>query len=168
MIEYSNKFILICFLIAVVSSCSPAEDPVSQNANLLGAWLIVETEKTTADSTWTNVNPPQGVFIFTEHHFSLMLIPGDHPREAWPSDVTSDQRLSAFENFVADAGYYEASDSLLMMQNVIAKLPWAMDGNAAGPYRYWFDDDILSLRMSPGWQGEHEIVYRLERLGSSQ
>ncbi len=93
-----------------------------------------------------------------------MLIPGDRARVEWPGEGTPEERLAAFENFVADAGTYEATDSVITMSNIIAKLPWAMNLGGGGPYRYSISGDTLTLTFGPGWQGETEITYRLIRL----
>lgn len=147
------------------ASCAPGTGSTTDDGQgLIGTWLITETSRTTADSSWVNENPQPGVYIFTERHFSLMLIPGDSARADWPADPTPEQRLAAFENFVADAGSYEATDTLITMRNIIAKLPWAMNLGGGGPYRYSISGDTLTLTFGPGWQGETEITYRLIRL----
>ncbi len=146
-------------------SCAPGTGSATDERDgLVGTWRIVETTRTTADSTWVNESPQPGLYIFTQRHFSLMLIPADSPRVVWPADGTPEERLAAFENFVADAGTYEATDSVLTMSNIIAKLPWAMNAGGGGPYRYRLDGDTLTLSFTPGWLGESEITYRLVRL----
>jgi len=104
--------------------------------------------------------------MFTDGHFSLMLIPENAPRPLLPEDATPEERLAVFENFVADAGSYVASDSILTMQNVIAKLPRAMNGNAGSPYLYRLNGDSLTLSFRGAWATSGEITYRLVRLNS--
>ena len=149
----------------LVAACTPQAGSVtSDDQGLVGAWLITETTRTKGDSTWVTESPQPGLYIFLEHHFSLMLVPGEGPRVEWPGDGTPAERLAAFENFVADAGSYEATDSVITMNNIIAKLPWAMNLRGGGPYQYQLDGDTLILTFGPGWQGESEIKYRLVRL----
>ena len=154
------------FAISVfVASCAPEAGSVTgDHQGLLGTWLITETTRTQGDSTWVNDSPQPGLYIFSQHHFSLMLIPGDSPRVEWQGAGTPAERLAAFENFVADAGSYEATDSVITMSNIIAKLPWAMNLGGGGPYQYRLDGDSLSLSFGPGWMGESKIKYRLVRL----
>ncbi len=150
---------------ALVASCTPGARPVrEQSSGLLGAWLIVETTRTTPDSAWMNENPQPGLYIFTDRHFSIMLIPGDSPRTNLFPNAPPEQRLAAFEDFIADAGSYEATDTLLTMRNVIAKVPDVMNSGAGGPYRYWLDGDTLTLSFTAGWAAGGETIYRLVRL----
>jgi hypothetical protein len=164
----SSKILKLSSFLAIpvfVASCAPEADSViSDYQGLVGTWLITETTRTIGDSTWVNESPQPGLYIFSQHHFSLMLIPGDSARVEWPGDGTPAERLAAFENFVADAGSYEATDSVITMSNIIAKLPWAMNLGGGGPYRYRLDGDTLTLSFGPGWLGESEITYRLVRL----
>ena len=133
---------------------------------LVGAWLITETTTTTADSVVSvNKNPQPGLYLFTDRHFSIMLIPrGDSPRAVLTEDASPEERLAALENFVADAGSYEATNSMLTMHNILAKLPRAMNSDAGGPYRYTLNGDSLTLTLNGGWARGGEITYRLVRL----
>ena len=150
--------------VLAVSCLQDGRTDTNQRNELHGAWLIVETARTTPDSAWVNENPQPGLYVFTDRHFSIMLIPGDSPRAILPPDATSEQRLAAFEDFIADAGSYEATDTLLTMRNIIAKVPNVMNSGAGSPYRYWLNGDTLTLRFSAGWAAGGETTYRLVRL----
>ena len=163
MSQRSRLPLAISFSLLAVSGCVEASDS-DDDSGLVGAWIIVETTTTTPDSTWVDESPQPGLYMFTDRHFSLMLIPEDAPRPLLPEDATPEQRLAVFENFVADAGSYVASDSILTMQNVIAKLPRAMNSNAGSPYRYRINGDSLTLSFSGAWATGGEITYRLVRL----
>ena len=129
---------------------------------LLGAWQIVETTITTADSTRVDSDPEPGLYVFTAGHFSNMLIQGG-PREPFPPDPTPEQRLAAYDPFIADAGSYVRTDSTLVTSNRIAKVPNVM--NSGVTYRYVLSGDTLLLTFSGGWAPpDGEITYRLTRL----
>ena len=140
--------------------------PNTASAGLPGAWLLVETKTTTRDSTWVDTSPQPGLYVFTDKHFSLMLIPQDTLRVLPRENASSAQKLAAYENFIADAGSYEASDSILTMQNFIAKEPYAMQGRpgAGSPYHYRLSGDSLTLTFRRAWAAPGEITYRLIRL----
>jgi len=138
-------------------------EPVDTHNGLIGAWLIVETTVTTPTGTTTNENPQPGVYIFTERHFSNMLIPNAEGRSPFTEERTDEERLAAYDNFIADSGSYELTDSLLTTHNIIAKVPNAMNGGF--PYRYSLEGDSLVLTFDRGWAPPAgEITYRLVRL----
>lgn len=147
------------------TGCSRGSD-IGAPAGLAGAWRIVETTTRTPDSSWVDDSPQPGLYIFTGRHFSIMLIPQDSPRAHLREDASPEERLAAYENFIADAGSYEASDSSLTMRNFIAKWPNAMNGGAGGPYRYQLSVDSLTLSFKGAWAVDAggEITYRLVRL----
>jgi hypothetical protein len=133
------------------------EDP------LVGAWRIVETRISTTDSTWVDPTPQPGLYLFTEDHLSNMLIQGTQPREPFPSNPSPEQRLAAYDPFIADAGSYLRTDSTLEVRNVIAKVPNVM--NYEQTYRYRLSGDSLTLTFSGAWAPPRgEITYRLTRL----
>jgi len=125
--------------VALLNGCARVDDldAESEPANgLVGAWLIVETTVSTPDGTATDENPQPGLYIFTERHFSNMIVPRE-ARELFSEERTDEERLVAYDNFIADSGTYELTESLLTTDNIIAKVPNAMDGGF--PYRYTLD-----------------------------
>jgi steroid delta-isomerase-like uncharacterized protein len=133
-------------------------------STLVGTWLITETTTTTSDSSWTNSNPQTGLYIFTETHFGNMLIQGSEPRQLFPESPTPEQRLAAYDPFIADAGSYELTDSTITTQNIIAKIPNVMTASGL-VYRYKLSGDSLTLTFSGAWAPRGgDITYRLVRL----
>lgn len=151
--------------VVLVNGCARNDNLDAESerpSGLVGAWLIIETTVTTPDGTTTDENPQPGIYIFTERHFSSMLV----PREARPlfsEERTDEERLTAYDNFIADSGTYELTESLLTTDNIIAKVPNAMDYRI--PYRYTLEGDSLVLTFDVGWAPPGgEITYRLRRL----
>ena len=117
-------------MLVLASGCASEgtlDDESEPRSGLVGAWLIVETEVTTPSGTTTNENPQTGLYIFTERHFSNMLIPRES-RPLFSEERTDEEKLVAYDNFIADSGSYELTDSLLTTHNMIAKVP-----NVTGP-----------------------------------
>ena len=160
-----RNVLTIAAAFVLVNGCQSSDtlDDQAESPNgLVGAWLIVETTITTPSGTTMNENPQPGVYIFTERHFSNMLIPEER-RSLFGEERTDEERLAAYDNFIADSGSYELTDSLLTTHNMIAKVPNAMDGGF--PYRYILDGDSLVLTFDRGWAPPNgEITYRLVRL----
>ena len=154
----------------ILLGCGSTErrEEIGSQTKLIGAWLITETSVTTPDGTTTNENPQPGVYIFTEQHFSNMLIPSVEGRLPFSSQRTDEERLAAYDNFIADAGTYEISGSEITVHNIIAKEPNVMPPFSVDDdliYGYSFDGESMVLTLRGGWAPpEGEITYRLDRL----
>ena len=134
-----------------------------RSGGCVGAWLITETACSTAEGTVVNEGPQTGLYVFTERHFSLMLIPGAEARPLFSESRTDQERLAAYDNFIADAGTYDVSGDVLTTDNMIAKVPNAMDGGF--PHRYSLEEDSLVLSFEGGWAPPcDELTYSLRRL----
>ena len=100
-----------------------------------------------------------------------MLVPGE-ARSRFSDARTDEERLRAYDNFIADAGTYEIDGSRLSVRNIIAKVPNAMPQTPGERrpgrgivYRYRFEGDSLVLTFDRGWAPpDGEITYRLDRL----
>ena len=160
--------IIVTFVILVGLGSVSAQSPTSSPGELVGVWLISETVVTTTDGTTRNENPQPGLYIFTERHFSNMLIPSVEQRAPLSAERTDQERLAAFENFIADEGTYESTDSEITVHNIIAKIPNVMPPFRAGAdltYGYKFEGESLMLTLrGMGWAQGGEITYRLERI----
>ena len=143
---------------------SSTSDNASRKNLLVGAWLIKETSVTTTEGTSTDKNPPPGIYIFTEQHFSNTLIPKAEERLPFTNQTTQDEMLAAYNNFIAEAGSYEVTESTLTTHNIVAKIPNFMNGRIV--YRYKLEGDSLTLILhDDGWAPEGgEIVYQLARM----
>ena len=151
-----------------LQACTPAQpvesEPTASNP-FVGAWLITETTVTDSTGTTVNENPEAGLYVFTERHFSNMLVPGAE-RAPFSQEPTDEERLGAYVNFIADAGTYEYTESTLSVDNIIAKVPNVMPPfGFAMTYQWRLDGDDLFLTFREGWAPmDGEITYRLSRL----
>lgn len=104
-----------------------------------------------------------GLYLFTESHFSIMLIDAPEPREPFPPEGPSaEQRLTAYDPFIADAGTYQFDETTLRTRNVIAKVPNVM--TAQIEHQYQLRGDSLTLTFSGAWAPpDGEITYHLAR-----
>jgi hypothetical protein len=151
-----------------VQACSaprPVEDERSGRNPFVGAWVITRAAVTDPAGTTVNEDPEPGLYIFTERHFSNMLIPGGD-RAPFREESTGEERLAAYDNFIADAGTYEYTDTTLTVRNIIAKVPNVMPPYASGPvtYRWRLDGETLALTLRGAWAPvEGQITYTLSR-----
>ena len=157
---------IIVGAIAVASGCGPAErsDTETEFKNaLLGAWRITEVSVTSSDTTWTSKNPQPGLYIFSDRHFSTLLVRGTEDRMPFTDETTDEEVLAAYRIFIANAGTYEVTNTELTTHTFVAKLPNSMNGGFT--YRYTVHGDSLVLTFNEGWApAGGEITYRLVRL----
>lgn len=139
-------------------------DNASRKNLLVGAWLIKETSVTTTEGTSTDKNPPPGIYIFTDQHFSNTLIPKGGERLPFTDRTTPEEMLAAYNNFIAEAGSYEVTESTLTTHNIVAKIPNYMNGRII--YQYKLEGDSLRLLLhDDGWAPEGgKILYHLVRM----
>lgn len=135
---------------------------------LVGVWSISETSIVGPAGTSVNKNPQPGLYIFTDRHFSIVLIPGGE-RPPFSSMATDEERLAAYDNLIVDAGTYQRTDSTFTIENIIAKIPNVMPPHSTGDltFRYQLggDADSLILTLEGGWAPpDARITYRLRRL----
>ena len=110
---------LLSLVVAVVVLTSlPA---AQQGSSLKGAWRVVEV--TTGDGK-TNSNPEPGLYIFTERHYSIMRV--TQPRAPLSQDPTVQEKVAAFDPFMANSGSYEVTGNQLVAQPMVAKHPNVM------------------------------------------
>lgn len=154
-------------LTACQQSASQLPDPAGEQAQtadnpLAGAWRITEASVTSPDTSYTDTDPQPGLYLFLDRHYSTVLVPGSE--QAPFTDETSDaEMLAAYENFIANSGTYEVSDSTLTMQHIVTKFPNVMSGTLT--YTYQVEGDTLRLTLTGGgWAEEGEIQYTLARV----
>lgn len=161
------QMLLISATISLLGGCDWLRQGDTQSvprSGLVGVWLITETTRTSPAGIVVNDQPQPGIYIFTERHFSNILIPNEQ-RALFSAIPTDQERLAAYDNFITDAGTYDATDTTLTTHNFIAKVPNVMTGNPGITYRYNLEGDNLRLTFSGGWAPrDGEITYRLRRL----
>lgn len=138
---------------------------VQAQSGLEGEWRIEEVTIVGGANEGTYSNPQPSLFIFTGRHYSTLLIPGDSPRQQFPDQTTDEEKLAAFDNFIANAGTYQVTGSTLTVQPFVAKVPNAMVGDGFA-YEYSLDGNSLTLVLAgAAWaSSDTEITYRLNRL----
>jgi hypothetical protein len=90
----NGRLILIAALLVMsVEASDPAQsvESVPVSNPFVGAWLITEASVTDETGTNVNHNPEPGLYVFTERHFSNMLIPGSE-RVPFGSNRTDAER----------------------------------------------------------------------------
>ena len=123
----------------VLAAQTPPRKPLE------GVWKVVEIAGTGADAS-KNANPQPSLFIFTRKHYSMMLVPGTQPRALFKSviEATNEEKISAFDSFVANTGTYGVMGSTLTFRPMVARYPNFMVGGSA-EYEFRIEGNTLRL-----------------------
>jgi len=95
----------------------------STKKTIEGVWKVTEIIVTGANAS--NVATPQpGLFIFAKKYYSVMWVPGNQPRSLFKGDSpTDEEKIAAYDSFVANSGTYEVDGSTLTLHPMVARSP---------------------------------------------
>src|SRR5712692_5501730 len=111
---------------------------------LEGVWKVVESVVTGANAS-TNANPQPSLFIFAKTHYSMMLVPGNQPRALFKAqEPTNEEKIPAFDSFIANTGTYEVTGSTLTIRPIVARYPNFMAGGFE-KYQFRIEGNTLWL-----------------------
>jgi hypothetical protein len=138
-------------LLFIMANCHrPA---VRAGASLTGAWKVAEIRTAVSGGVRVNGDPQPGLVIFTDRYYSIGQVPGVEPRKpskkTWfPTDL---EKVHDFDAVIFNSGWYERTDSVLIVHPMVAKTPEFMGGEAVYAVRaardtLWLTGtDILSF-----------------------
>ena len=103
----------------------------STKKTIEGAWKVTEIVVTGTDAS--NVaNPQPGLIIFARKHYSVMWVPGNQPRSLFKGeDPTNEEKIAAYDSFVANSGTYEVAGTTLTLHPMVARSPNFMAGGVS-------------------------------------
>jgi len=116
---------LLVLCTTVVSAQSSTKKPIE------GAWKVTEIVVTGASASKVP-NPQPGLFIFAQKHYSVMWVPGNQPRSLFKGeDPTDEEKIAAYDSFVANSGTYEVAGATLTLHPMVARSPNFMAGGVS-------------------------------------
>jgi hypothetical protein len=127
----------------------------AQTGSLKGAWRVIET---TTDGK-VNAKPEPGLYLFTDRHYSIMRV--TEPRKAFPEQPTAQDKVAAFDPFIANSGTYEVKGSQLVTKPAVAKNPNVMTG-PGGTSELRFEGANVVVITGPGQGGSTIKLQRVE------
>ena len=109
-----------------------------------GVWRVTEIVVTGADAA-TVSNPQPSLFIFAKSHYSMMYVSDTRPRALYKGEnPTTEEKLAAFDSFIANTGTYEVAGSTLTIHPIVARNPNYMAGGF-DKYQFRLERNTLSL-----------------------
>jgi hypothetical protein len=124
-----NLAIVIGLLLVAVFTAGYRYSTPSPKGPLEGAWKLVGDQS--------------GFVLFTEGHYSWMVI--NQPREQFadPGNPTDAEWLAACQGITANSGTYEVSGSAVRLRILAAKHPNAMAAQQVATFEYSIEADTL-------------------------
>jgi hypothetical protein len=69
------------------------------------------------------------MFIFVKAHYAMMRAIGSQPRASFTAvNPTNEEKIAAYDSFIANSGTYELSGTTLTVRPVVSKHPNFMGG----------------------------------------
>jgi hypothetical protein len=132
--------VVACFLLSWVAAA-----PLLAQAELNGAWALVEVSGHGAEGDWEWDPVQPSLYIFMDGYYSIMLVSGSEARPLMPDDanresITDEQMRSIFMTFIANSGTYEISGDVLATKPMVALWPNFMEGGS----------DAVTFRIESG------------------
>ena len=122
MFRILTSFMLLLLCTTAVSAQSSTRKPIE------GVWRVTEVDVTGADAS-SVANPQPGLIIFTRKYYSVMRVPGNQPRSLFKGeDPTNEEKIAAYDSFVANSGTYEVAGATLTLHPMVARSPNFMAG----------------------------------------
>ena len=125
MFRILKSLMLLVLCATAVSAQSSKKKPIE------GVWKVTEIVVTGAGAS--NVpNPQPGLIIFARKHYSVMWVPGNQPRSLFKGeDPTNEEKIAAYDSFVANSGTYEVEGATLTLHPMVARSPNFMAGGVS-------------------------------------
>ena len=132
-----------CFAVMVVCGTVLGAQGATRQP-IEGVWKVTEMVVTGTDAS-TVSTPQPSLFIFAKTHYSMMYVPGNKPRAlSTTENATTEEKLAAFDSFVANTGTYEVTGSTLTIRPIVARNPNYMAGGF-DKYQFRIEGNTLSL-----------------------
>jgi len=109
---------------------------VENTESILGVWQVREIVR--QDVARSHVEYPlPSVFIFTEHHYSMMWLPSIESQRSFAErwNPTDQEKIERFNSLIVNAGSYEIKCSTLTAHPVVARIPDFVGGKLICEYR---------------------------------
>ena len=113
---------MMVYVLALVAFvAAPWQVVLAQDVDVQGAWVVAEVIDSDGNAV-EQVLP--GIFVFSGTHYSMMFAIGDGPRARYDGEsATGEERVAAYDSFVANSGRYQVEGDKLTFRAFVAKDP---------------------------------------------
>jgi hypothetical protein len=128
------------------------------SSDIMGVWTAVSWERTNEEGTEKNEITMPNMMMFTAKHYAMMRIGGEGERELLPEEPTDEQRLAAYQRFMANAGAYKVDGNMLVTKAKIARSPNAMHDPQPNESMIHMDGDMMHRTWKNAETGNKLVV----------
>lgn len=150
------------------------EDRKKLQHTILGAWQVREIARQDVARSHSD-RPLPSVFIFTEHHYSMMWLPNFDSQRSFAQRwmPTDEEKIARFNSLIVNAGSYSIEGSTLTAHPVVARMPDFVGGKLICDIRV--DKDTMWLKfvdeysfdgVQAPWVKDGGLTLILERIDS--
>lgn len=151
----------ICCTLTLILISAVAASGQSKPTSLEGAWQAVEVVHTGPHAG--TIRPGPNLSIWSGTHYARVLVEAkDRPVLVNPASATADQLREVWGPFVAEAGSYEATDSVITFHPSAAKNPAAMAPGVSIVASYKLEGKTLTLTVQREWSGPVAYPYTVK------
>ena len=133
---------------------------------IVGAWEIVESSYSTADTSWTSA-PYRSVILFTKNYYSIEIANEDRPSwvENPDGEGPSNEEISnAYSGLTSNSGKYEVRGDSIYFNAVIAKYPNFMNDFPERTSAMKLEGDNLTLTSVGMGSTNRMVITKYKRL----
>lgn len=137
-----KRTVTVLFVAIVLATTVMAQG--AARGPLEGVWKVAEEVVTGANASSTT-SPQASLFIFTRTHYSMLRVASAQPRVLFKAvDPTIEEKIAAYDTFVANSGTYEVTGTTVTTRPMVAKSPNFMAGGS-DKYQFRVDGKTLWL-----------------------
>ena len=160
--------IALCLTVPTAGSAQES----SAAGTLQGVWKIVERVTTGANAS-TISDPQPSLIIFTNGHYSVLMVQGAQPRPRFApakdqNKLTDAEKIARYEQWnplIANAGTYEVKGTTIIRRPSVAKNETAMAKNSSLENEFKLEGNTLWVTTkSPAGQPASETRFKLRRV----
>ena len=149
-------FLLVC-LFAISCSSNEQGSTQSKEPTILGSWKVLESEKTTNDTTIIS-KPHKSIYLFTDSFYSIAIAPRE--RASLSQNAESADISAAEAGYISNSGTYEIIGDSIRTIVLVSKFPNFMNNRSQRTQHIAFEGDRLILTLMNGESINKTILQR--------
>jgi len=141
--------------LAAVMNISAIAQQKAVDPPIKGAWRVSEIVEGPGAP---NTSPFPNLYIFTDRHYSVMVVIGPRPKFA-PGKATDAEKIATFDAFAGNSGTYEVNGNTATLHPIVGKNEYIVGVTVRAEFKVDGDTLIWTSAVGPT-----KTVVKLTRL----